>query len=61
MYNIDLFFGVGNGCLPRARMQLDPATRKCIDSSDIAQQTMLEAHARGDAFQGDDLEVYKRE
>src|SRR5882724_7431070 len=37
-----------------ARMQLDPGPRNRIDPSDIVQQTLLEAHAHLEQFQGDD-------
>src|SRR5262245_10422532 len=37
-----------------AGMQLEGRPRGKIDASDIVQQTLLEAHARLDQFQGDD-------
>ena len=37
-----------------ARMHLDPGPRNRIDPSDIVQQTLLEAHAKVEQFQGDD-------
>jgi RNA polymerase sigma-70 factor (ECF subfamily) len=37
-----------------ARMQLDPGPKNRIEPSDIVQQTLLEAHAKADQFQGDD-------
>jgi hypothetical protein len=33
-------------------MQLDPGPKNRIDPSDIVQQTLLEAHAKADQFQG---------
>jgi RNA polymerase sigma-70 factor, ECF subfamily len=35
-----------------ARLQLDPQLRGRLDSSDIAQETLLKAHARQDQFRG---------
>jgi len=37
-----------------ARMQLDARPQRKIDTSDIVQQTLLEAHTRRPAFSGDD-------
>jgi RNA polymerase sigma-70 factor (ECF subfamily) len=37
-----------------ARMHLDEGARHRTDASDIVQQTLLEAHAKADQFQGDD-------
>src|SRR4051794_41931574 len=35
-----------------ARLQLDPRLRSRLDSSDIAQETLLKAHERRDQFPG---------
>jgi RNA polymerase sigma-70 factor, ECF subfamily len=37
-----------------ARIQVDPGPRNRIDPSDIVQQTLMEAHAKADQFQGDE-------
>src|SRR5262249_38640290 len=37
-----------------ARIQLDAGPRNRLDASDIVQQTLLEAYAHADQFQGDD-------
>src|ERR1700722_1483509 len=37
-----------------ARIQVDPGPRDRIDPSDIVQQTLMEAHAKADQFQGDE-------
>jgi RNA polymerase sigma-70 factor (ECF subfamily) len=37
-----------------ARIQVDPGPRNRIDPSDIVQQTLMEAHAKAEQFQGDE-------
>lgn len=40
-----------------AQMQIDSRLRHGIDASDVAQQTLLEAHAKRHQFQGNDAEL----
>ena len=40
-----------------ARMQLDPGPRNRIETSDVVQQTLLEAHVNRDQFSGDETQL----